>query len=153
MIFIANKKRIFEKFFKLIIFINIVLALYHYYLNQSFKLSYTSIIGNLIALVWISSTEASVRKLEFKNQEKELIITKKTIFGKERNFIIKYSKLDYKVKNFNNFWGFLFGKKRLTLLNSNIEIVKIRSNEEFNEIEIEKILKNLIETKTHVDLA
>ena len=131
-------------------FINVVCAIYyfiHFYLNPSYELSYTSIIGYSSALIWIALTEVSVRKLEFENEKEELIITKKSFFGKEKCYIVKYSKLEYEVKSLNKFWSCLFGKKRLTLLNNKIELAKIRSTEEFNATEIEKIEKTLLEIK------
>lgn len=154
-IYIVNRKRILERFIQLIIFIATVIAIYNflrYYFNPNYKLSYASIIGYLIVLIWISLTDVSVRKLEFRDEEKELLISKKSFFGKEQNHIIPYSKLEYEVKSFNKFWDYLFQKKSLTLLNANIEIVKIRSNDGFNKKEIEKIIKFLMEIKTPINL-
>jgi len=110
-------------------------------------LSYASIIGYLTALIWISLTEVSVRKLEFENEKGELIITKKSFFGKEKKDVVKYSKLEYEIKSFNHFWGLFFGKKKLILKNDCIELAKIKSTEEYNAKEIEKIEKTLIEIK------
>jgi hypothetical protein len=110
-------------------------------------LSYATIIGYLSALIWIVLSEISVRKLQFENQNKQLILTKKSFFGKEKNETVKYSNLEFEVENLNKFWGFLYGKKRLTLRNNNTEIAKLKSIEEFNIEEIEMIEKSLMEIK------
>ena len=149
-LYIANRKKIVERFIKLIIFITIVLTIYHsirFYLNPSYELSNASIIGYLTALIWITLTEKSVRKLEFENEKAELIITKKSFFGKEKNIVVKYSKLEYEIKNLNQFWALLYGKKNLILKNDSIELENMRSTEEYNAEEIEKIEKTLIEIK------
>lgn len=149
-LYIANRKRIIKNFIQLIFFITIVFTIYHfirYYLNSSYELSYGSLFGYLTALIWILLTEVSVRKLEFENEKGELTITKKSFFGKEKKDVIKYSKLEYEIKNSNSFWGLLFGRKKLILKNDSTEIAEIKSTEEYNPEEIEKIEKTLIEIK------
>ena len=79
-----------------------------------------------------------------------LIITKKSLFGKEKRDVVKYSKSEYEVKTLNQFWGYLFGKKRLTIMNGSVELIKIKSTEEFNAEAIEKIEKTLMEIKALV---
>ena len=150
-LYIANRKKIFERFFQLIILITVVLTAYYfvrYYLNSNYQFSYASIVGYVAFLIWITVTEVSVRKLEFKNEKEELIITKKSFFGKEKRDVVKYSKLEYEVKTLNQFWGYLVGKKRLTLMNGSVELAKISSTEEFNTEVIQNIEKTLMEIKT-----
>lgn len=152
-LYIANRKKIFERFFQLIILITVVLTSYYfvrYYLNANYQISYASIVGYVAFLIWITVTEVSVRKIEFENEKEELIITKKSLFGKEKNDVVKYSKLEYEVKTLNQFWGHLFGKKRLTIMSDSVELVKIRSTQEFNTKAIEKIEKTLMKIKTSV---
>ncbi len=121
-----------------------------FYINSNYQFSYASVIGYFAFLIWIAVTEVSVRKLEFENDKQELIITKKSFFGKEKIDVVKYSKLEYEVKTLNQFWGYLFGKKRLILMSSSIELAKIRSTEEFNVKALEKIEKTLMEIKMPV---
>ena len=149
-LFIARKKRIFKRFFELLLFITLVLIIYYFvrsYLNPNYELNYASIFGYLMVIIWISFSEASIRKLEFDDKNEELIITKKSFFGTEKFQIVKYFNLEFKVKNRNKFWAFLFGKKRLNLLTNNVEVVKVRSTEEFNVSEIENMEKTLAEIK------
>ena len=152
-LYISNRRRIFERFFQLIIFVTLVLIAYYfgrYYLNSNYQFSYASVVGYFAFLIWITVTEVSVRKLEFKNEKEELIITKKSFFGKEKRDVVKYSKLEYEVKTLNQFWGYLVGKKRLTIMNGSVELIKIKSTEEFNAEVIEKIEKTLMNIKTLV---
>lgn len=145
-IYSARKTRIFKKFIELIVFIAIVLISYYFirlYFNPSFELSYASISGYLMVVIWIAFTEISIRKIEFDDIKQELIVTKKSFFGKKKCEVVHYSQLEFKVKNLNQFWSFVVGKKRLTLLNNCIEFAKIRSTQEFNATEIEEMESTL----------
>ena len=152
-IYIASRKRITVKLIQLIVFVVLFLIIYyfvHFYLDPNYKVSKGSIIGFLTAFIWIALTEESVKKLEFENGKEELIVTKKTLLGKEKYSAINYSKLEYEVNGLNKFWAYFFGKKKLILINGNVEIAKIKSIEEFNTVEIEKIEKTIIEIKTKI---
>ena len=149
-LYIANRKRVYERFIQLIIFLTGILIIFNlirFYVNPNFKFSYASIVGYFTAIIWIALTEVSITKLEFDNEKKELIINKKSFFGKERNYTVKYSKLEYQVKSLNKFWGYIFWKKRLTLFNDTIEVAKVISSEEFNVKEIAMIEKTILEIK------
>ena len=149
-LFIASKKRVTLKLVQTIVLISLVLAIYCFirlYLDPSYKPSNGSILGFITAFIWIALTEEGLRKLKFENEKRELIVTKKTLLGKEKQYAINYSKLEYEVKSLNKFLAYFFGKKKLILMNAGFEIAKIKSIEEFNIEEIEKIEKTLMEIK------
>ena len=80
-IYIASRKRITVKLIQLIVFVTLFLIIYyfvHLYLDPNYKVSNGTIIGFITAFVWIVLTEERVRKLEFENEKRGLIVKHQT---------------------------------------------------------------------------
>ena len=149
-VYIGKTKGIYERLVHIQIFFLVSFAIYHgicFCINPNHQLTYYEFFFCITIVTVSTMTEEGVRKLQFDNEKEELIITRKAPFGNEKFTCIKYSELNYRIKNLNAFWSFFYWKKELILCSKGIMPIRLKSKMEFNMEEIEKIEKALIQIK------
>jgi hypothetical protein len=147
---IPNKKRINQRFVQLLLFLTAIFVSYHlicYLINPNYKLSYSSIFGCLLGLIWVTLTEKNISKLEFDDAKQEICIAQKSFFRKEKSEFVKYCDLNYEVKTFGKFLSKIFWKKEIVFMAGKFESIKLKSSIEFSLQQIQKIEKKLEEVR------
>lgn len=149
--FSANTKNVLSRFYLTYLSLGMFFLFYeiiHLNTDSKYVISYSIFIVLFLKFLWDFLTDKFVKTLHFNDNENKLNVVESNYLNKEKLYTVNYSEINYEFENSNGFWKIIIGKKILTILKNNLELMKIGKSSGFNYQQISEIESKLNEIKS-----